>query len=107
MKKKQAAVITIALAAASITQHHYAARYDKTPKNTSKLTGQQWLNELLAGHPQHFYDAMGMNKHVFQALLHELIKHGLHDTRHVSAEEQLGIFLYLAVTGLPQRHLEE
>ncbi|KAG1879749.1 hypothetical protein F4604DRAFT_1579098, partial [Suillus subluteus] len=54
--------------------------YNKTPKNTSKLTGQQWLNELLVGHPQHFYDAMRMNKHVFQALLHELIKHGLHDT---------------------------
>jgi hypothetical protein len=50
---------------------------------------------------------MGMNKHVFRALLRELIRHGLHDTRHVSAEEQLAIFLYLAVTGLPQRHLEE
>jgi hypothetical protein len=105
-KKKQAAVIVV-IAAASLIQHHFSARYDKTPKNTSKLTGQQWLNELLAGHPQRFYDGMGMNKHVFQVLLNELIKHGLHDTRHVSAEEQLAIFLYLAVTGLPQRHLEE
>ncbi|KAG0693027.1 hypothetical protein DFH29DRAFT_816807 [Suillus ampliporus] len=94
MKKKWAAVIAITLAAASITQHHYAARYDKTPKNTSKLTSQQRLNKLLASHPQCFYDVMGMNKHVFQALLRELIKHGLDDTRHVSAEEQLGIFLY-------------
>jgi hypothetical protein len=50
---------------------------------------------------------MGMNKHVFQELLHELLKVGLHDTRYVSAEEQFAIFLFLAVTGLPQRHLEE
>ncbi|OAX37174.1 hypothetical protein K503DRAFT_647320, partial [Rhizopogon vinicolor AM-OR11-026] len=64
------------------------------PKNTSKLTGQQWLNELLAGHHQRFYDAMGMNKHVFRVLLHELVRHGLHGTRHVSAEEQLAILLY-------------
>jgi hypothetical protein len=92
-KKQRTAAIIAALAAASLIQHRYSAHYDKTPKNTSKLTGQQWLNELLAGHPQHFYDAMGMNKHVFQALLLELIKHGLHDTRYVSAEEQLAIFL--------------
>ena len=105
-KKKQAAVI-IVIAAASLIQHHFSARYNKMPKNTSKLTGQQWLDELLAGHPQRFYDGMGMNKHVFRALLRELIKYGLHDTRYVSAEEQLAIFLYLAVTGLPQRHLEE
>ena len=106
-KRAAAAAVTVAFVAASITQHFSTRYYNKTPKNTSKLTGQQWLNELLTGHHQRFYDAMGMNKHVFQALLHELIRRGLHDTRHVSAEEQLAIFLYLAVTGLPQRHLEE
>ncbi|OAX31065.1 hypothetical protein K503DRAFT_655222, partial [Rhizopogon vinicolor AM-OR11-026] len=58
------------------------------------LTGQQLLNKLLAGHHQRFYDGMGMNKHVFRALVRELIRHGLRDTRHVSAEEQLVIFLY-------------
>jgi hypothetical protein len=50
---------------------------------------------------------MGMNKHVFWALLKELIKIGLHNTHYVTAEEQLAIFLYLVVTGLAQRHLEE
>ena len=106
-KKKRAAAITVALVAASLAQHFSARYHKKTPKNNSKFTGQQWLDELLTGHHQRFYDAMGMNKHVFQALLCELIRHGLHDTRHVSAEEQPAIFLYLAVTGLPQRHLEE
>jgi hypothetical protein len=36
-KKKQAAVIVV-IAAASLIQHHSSARYDKTPKNTSKLS---------------------------------------------------------------------
>jgi len=64
------------------------------------------LDELIAGHPKHFYNSMGMNKHVFAKLLEELIQVGLHDTRYVTAEEQLAIFLYLAVTGLAQRHLK-
>ena len=43
-----------------------------------------------------------MNKHVFCALINALIKVGLHNTQYVSVEEQLAIFMYLAVTGLPQ-----
>ena len=106
-KRKRAAALAAALAAAVTVQQRFHSSFIKIPKNNSKLTGQQWLDELLSGHPQRFYDSMGMNKHVFRALLGELIKIGLHDTRYVTAEEQLAIFLYLAVTGLAQRHLEE
>ena len=53
-KKKRAAAITVALVAASLAQHFAARYHNKTPKNTSKLTGQQWLNELLTGHHQRF-----------------------------------------------------
>lgn len=106
-KKKKAVAVAAALAAAVTAQRHALPHYLKTPKNTSKLTGQQWLDELLEGHPQRFYDSMGMNKHVFRALLAELVLIGLHDTRWVSKEEQLAIFCHLAVTGSAQRHLEE
>ena len=83
--------------------------FDKTPKNTSILTVRRWLDELLAGHPIRFYDNLGMNKHVFRALVSELgTTAGLYDTQWISAEEQIAIFLYLAVTGVvAQRHLEE
>jgi hypothetical protein len=50
---------------------------------------------------------MGMNKHIFKKLLQELIQVGLHDMRYVTSEEQLAIFLYLAVMGLAQCHMEE
>jgi hypothetical protein len=64
------------------------------------LKAKVWLDELLTGHSKWFYRSMGMNKHVFKQLLWELIQTGLHDTRYVTAEEQLAIFLYLAVMGL-------
>ena len=99
--------MTAVLAAAALVQRKYLADFNKTARNDSKLTGKAWLDELLTGHSKRFYRSMGMNKHVFKQLLRELIQTGLHDTRYVTAEEQLAIFLYLAVTGLAQRHLEE
>jgi hypothetical protein len=106
-KKRRAAAAAAAFSAALLVQRKFSSDFLKQPKNNSILTGQEWLNELLTGNSQRFYDAMGMHKHVFHQLLKELIAVGLHDTRYVSAEEQLAIFIHLAVTGAPQRHLEE
>jgi hypothetical protein len=107
LKKRRAAAVAAVLASAAFIERKFSSDFNKLAKNDSKLTGQAWLEELLSGHPKRFYASMGMNKHVFRALLRELIKVGLHDTRHVSSEEQLAIFLFLAVTGVAQRHLEE
>ncbi|KAH9071565.1 hypothetical protein EDB83DRAFT_2170928, partial [Lactarius deliciosus] len=67
----------------------------KTPMYDSALSGQAWLQELLNGHSLRFYDNIGMSKHVFLKLLHELQMHaGLRDSKHVTKEEQLAIFLH-------------
>ncbi|KAI9448731.1 hypothetical protein BJY52DRAFT_1092491, partial [Lactarius psammicola] len=51
---------------------------------------------------------LGLNKHVFRRLLSVLARDtGLCDTRHVSAEEQLAIFLHYARRGLSNRALQE
>jgi hypothetical protein len=42
------------------------------PMNTSKLTGVNWVRELLTGHPIHFSDALAMPKHVYLKLVKEL-----------------------------------
>ncbi|KAJ7440904.1 hypothetical protein FB451DRAFT_948420, partial [Mycena latifolia] len=42
------------------------------PFHTSLLTGQQWLTELLAGHPERFRDQLGIGKQVFHRLSFEL-----------------------------------
>ncbi|CAK5271683.1 unnamed protein product [Mycena citricolor] len=67
--------------------------------HTSVQTRQRWIKELLEGHPQHFQRAMGMSKFVFKKLIHALTMHcDLRATRHVSVEEQVCIFLLIAVT---------
>ncbi|KAH9021387.1 hypothetical protein EDB85DRAFT_1820819, partial [Lactarius pseudohatsudake] len=64
------------------------------PVHTSVLSGQQWLDKLLAGHDARFHNKLGMNKFIFRRLLSVLeADAGLHGTRHVHASEQLAVFL--------------
>lgn len=86
----------------------YASRFNKVPQHTSILSGQNWIDELIDGHDGRFYNEFGMRKHVFWKLLSVLRKDaGLHDTRHVSCEEQLAIFLHYVHRGLSNRALQE
>ncbi|KAJ7017915.1 hypothetical protein C8F04DRAFT_888724, partial [Mycena alexandri] len=65
------------------------------PMHTSALTGQLWLNELVAGHPARFRDQLGMGKLAFSRLSNELQIHsGLRASKHVSADEKLATFLH-------------
>jgi hypothetical protein len=51
---------------------------------------------------------MTMAKHVFWRLLRELqIYGGLHDTKYVTSEEQLAIFLRVCRTGATQWDMQE
>ena len=86
----------------------YGARFIKTPQHTSILTGQLWINELLDGHDGRFYNELGLNKFVFHRLLTTLeTATGLRGTRHVSAAEQVAIFLHYVRRGLSNRALQE
>ncbi|KAF9503442.1 hypothetical protein BS47DRAFT_1273990, partial [Hydnum rufescens UP504] len=67
------------------------------PYHTSSLTGEKWLSGMLAceAHPEWIHDQLSMHKHVFQWLIHSLQQwSGLAASKHVSAEEQVAIFLY-------------
>jgi hypothetical protein len=65
------------------------------------MTGKQFMNEQLQGHPGVFYDNFGMHKHIFTHLLKTLQeKSNFAASKHVSAIEQLGIFLYAVNKGL-------
>jgi len=86
----------------------YGACFDKVPQHISILSGQDWINELIAGHDGRFYNELSIHKHVFQALLSVLqINADLCNTRHVSAKEQLAIFLHYVRRGLSNRALQE
>ncbi len=74
----------------------------------SAYTGNIYIQELLHAHPDRIRDALGMHKHVFRTLVRELKDYaGLAPTKHVTCEEQLGMFLRLARTGLGQREARE
>jgi hypothetical protein len=82
--------------------------YWKQEYHTSKLTGAEWVEELIYGHPDRIWTELGMNVHVFLILVEELrsLCH-LEDGRHVTLQEQVAIFLYMSVTGLSVRHIGE
>lgn len=82
-------------------------RYVKQPYHTSILTGQGWVDELVHGHPLRIRTELGVSLKVFQALISKLREIGHGASKHVKLEEQLAIFLYACVTGLPVRHLGE
>ena len=84
--------------------HRY---YMKEPYHTSILSGYAWVQELLQGHPERIRTELGVHKEVFHALLRELQLMGHCDSKYVTLEEQLAIFLYTSVTGLSVRHVGE
>ena len=75
--------------------------------HTSILSGEAWVQELLHGHPEQIQTELGVHVHVFLALISELHLMGYGDSKFVSLEEQLAIFLYACVTGLTIRHVGE
>ena len=77
------------------------------PYHTSALSGEAWLVELILGHPDRIRCELGMDVHTFKSVTLELRCHGHKASKHVSLEEQLAIFLYICVTGLPIRHVGE
>lgn len=81
---------------------------EKTPCRTSALTGNQYIAELLSGHPSRCYEQLRVKPHVF-LLLCERLKglNVLQDTRNVSAEEQLAIGLNVLCQACTQRIVAE
>ena len=83
------------------------ALYIKEPYHTSILSGEGWIQELLHGHPKCIWCELGISKDVFRHLIAELHAMGHTCSKYVSLEEQLGIFLYMSVTGLTIQHTGE
>jgi hypothetical protein len=80
---------------------------DPEPYHTSALSGEAWVVELLTGHPERIRCELGVHAHVFGKLISELRALGHTNSKYLSLEEQLAIFLYTAVTGLSIRHVGE
>jgi len=96
------------VAAASASALACASLFEEVLQDTSRLSGQKWIVKLLDGREDRFHNELGMHKQVSLKLLESLPKDaGLSDTRRVSAEEQLAIFLHFARRGLSNEDLQE
>ncbi|KIK14211.1 hypothetical protein PISMIDRAFT_17463 [Pisolithus microcarpus 441] len=84
-----------------------ASRNNREAYHTSILSGQGWVDELLNGHPQRIRNELGVHKHVFLRLISILQEGHFRESRNVTLEEQLAIFLYAMVMGLSARHVGE
>lgn len=84
-----------------------AATSERIPYHVSILSGQAWMLELLDGHPARIHNALGLHRKTFLELVETLRSMGYTDSRHITLEEQLGIFLYTCRTGLTSEHVAE
>ncbi|KIM85048.1 hypothetical protein PILCRDRAFT_47284, partial [Piloderma croceum F 1598] len=62
--------------------------------HTSALTGEMWVLELINGHPEQTCNELGVHKHMLLSLCNDLQWYGHQNSKHVTLEEQLAIFLY-------------
>jgi hypothetical protein len=81
----------------------------KDPCYSLLYQGYDWIWELSDPdtHPEHIHRSLGVQLHVFNKLLYVLRCAGCTDSKYVTLEEQLGIFLHTCVTGLRTWHLCE
>lgn len=85
----------------------YTLNPTRTPYHTSALSGAAWVLELLLGHPKRIRTELGVTHNVFSALIEELQSMGCTESKFVTLEEQVAIFLYMCVTGNTIRHTGE
>ena len=85
------------------------ANYWQQPYHTSALSGAAWVNKLIHGHPDHIFNELGMQLHVFMSFCaHLQLICGITTSQNgVTVEEQAAIFLDACVTGLSVQHLRE
>lgn len=107
IRNRRILFLSCILASAACNQY-FGANFNKIPQHTSQLTGETWVQELLQGHSARIRNNLGVSQRGFIYILEILeSKGGLAQTRHMSTEEQLAIFLYAVTTDLSIRKLAE
>ena len=100
-------IIIIAVASIVHTAFEPPPHSDPEPYHMSALSGEGWLLELLTGHPERIRNVLGMYAETFNHLVSHLRAYSHVDSKSISLEEQVAIFLYTCVTGLTITHVGE
>ena len=77
-------------------EDYHNAYLTKQPCRNSALTGHDYVLEILNGNNSRCYEQLRMNKHVFLSLCNVLKeKELLENSRYITVEEQVAMFLYV------------
>ncbi|KAF6168713.1 hypothetical protein GIB67_026599 [Kingdonia uniflora] len=89
-------MIALATTATAVATSHYNENHiSKEPCRKSKLTGKEYIAELVDGNPVRMYENLCTDKLIFKKLCDILtIEGSLCDRGGVSVDEQVGMFLY-------------
>ncbi|XP_024636687.1 protein ALP1-like isoform X1 [Medicago truncatula] len=91
----------------AIATYYYKYIY-KEPCMTSLQRGQDWMNEILNGHPVRCMNAFRMDPTLFKQLCEDLqSKYGLQPSKRMTVEEKVGIFVYTLAMGASNRDVRE
>jgi hypothetical protein len=108
MKRNRKVLLITSILAATASAIYIKSRLLKNPQHTSKISGREWMEELIYGHHRRIRDNLGVSQEGFMYLEDLLVrKGGLVPTRYMGTYEQLGIFLYAVTTDLSMRKLAE
>ena len=87
----------------AIATYYYKYIY-KEPCMTSLQSGQNWMTEVLNGHPIRCVNAFQMESSLFMRLCEELsLKYGLKESNRMSTIEKVGIFVYIIALGISNK----
>jgi hypothetical protein len=112
-KRKYQAIIsaasTLAVNATINTSLHFFSRKEPQSKRTSGLRGGEYIQELLdSAHPERIQEVLRMKLKPFETLCKVMRETNyLHNTRHITVEEQLAMFLHIVGKGSGFRDTEE
>ena len=79
-----------------VAAFYVVAHLIKEPCRTSKLTGEQWVQELLTGNARRFREVFRMTKPTYLFIRDLLLEKGLISaSRYISVDEKLAIFFII------------
>jgi hypothetical protein len=101
----------IAILAAVTTPQILPSLFNYThrrPMRTSPLSGSEYIQELLTcNHSERVQEVLRMKLKVFKFLREELKHCGLHDSKYITIDEQLAMFLYTVARNASNRDVQE
>jgi hypothetical protein len=99
-RKRQAIFWNVTLCAIGAIATYYYKYIFKEPCMTSRQKGENWVHEILNGHPARCLIAFRMEQSLFRKLCEDLqSKYGLQASNRMSVQQKVAIFVYILARG--------